>query len=105
MRIRRSVRRFFNALMWPAISIAITAYFGYHFLYGPRGYYAHQRVESALADHHRQLANVEDARRRLEHRITLLEPGSVDPDLVEELARTELMDGAPNQIAVPRDTH
>jgi hypothetical protein len=25
-----------------------------------------------------------------------------DPDLVEELARTQLMDGAPNQVALPR---
>ena len=25
-----------------------------------------------------------------------------DPDLIEELARTQLMDGAPNQVAVPR---
>jgi len=25
-----------------------------------------------------------------------------DPDLVEELARTQLMDGANNQVAVPR---
>ncbi|MBV9991181.1 MAG: hypothetical protein JOZ72_07790 [Alphaproteobacteria bacterium] len=39
---------------------------------------------------------------RLEHRIALMRPGAVDPDLVEELARGELMDGAPNQIAVPR---
>ena len=28
-----------------------------------------------------------------------------DPDLVEELARTRLMDGAPNQVAIPRNGH
>jgi cell division protein FtsB len=38
---------------------------------------------------------------RLEHRISLLKSG--DPDLIEELARTKLMDGAPGQVAVPRD--
>ena len=40
-------------------------------------------------------------RARLEHRIALMDKNA-DPDLVEELARTQLMDGAPNQVAVPR---
>jgi hypothetical protein len=35
-----------------------------------------------------------------------MEDGHADPDLVEELARGRLMDGAPNQVAVPRSaTH
>ena len=44
-------------------------------------------------------------RARLEHRIALMEKDGADPDLVEELARTQLMDGAPNQVAVPRAGH
>ncbi len=31
-----------------------------------------------------------------------MKPGQVDPDLVEELARAELMDGQPGEVAVPR---
>jgi hypothetical protein len=34
-----------------------------------------------------------------------MEPGHADPDMVEELARGQLMDGAPNQVAVPRTAH
>ena len=34
-----------------------------------------------------------------------MEDGHADPDLVEELARGQLMDGAPNQVAVPRSAH
>jgi len=34
-----------------------------------------------------------------------MEGASADPDLVEELARGQLMDGAPNQVAVPRTAH
>ena len=44
-------------------------------------------------------------RDRLAHRIQLMEDGHADPDLVEELARSQLMDGAPNQVAVPRTAH
>ena len=105
MRIRRSVRSFFRALVFPAIAIAVTAYFGYNFIYGARGYHAFNDVQATLALHREQLALAQDARKRLQHRISLMQDGSVDPDLVEELARTQLMDGAPGQVAVPRDAH
>ena len=52
-----------------------------------------------------QLGQLQAARQRLEHRIDLMRPGQVDPDLVEELARGQLMEGAPGQIAVPRAAH
>jgi cell division protein FtsB len=105
MRIGRSVRSFFTGMIFPAIAVAVTAYFGYHFIYGPRGYHAYNDVEATLALHRTQLAVAQDARKRLEHRITLMQDGSVDPDLVEELARTQLMDGASGQVAIPRDVH
>ena len=34
-----------------------------------------------------------------------MEKNGADPDLVEELARTELMTAAPNQVAVSRTGH
>jgi cell division protein FtsB len=105
MRIKRSVRSFFGGLVFPAIAISVVAYFGYNFIYGPRGYHAYNDVKATLALHRTQLAAAQDERKRLERRITLMQDGSVDPDLVEELARTQLMDGAPGQVAVPRDTH
>ena len=105
MRIRRSVRQFFGALAFPAIAAAVTAYFGYNLLYGQRGYMAFADAQTKLALHREQLRAAEDTRHGLEHRMRLLEPGHVDPDLVEELARIQLMDGAPGQVAVPRDSH
>jgi hypothetical protein len=76
MRIKRSVTRFFAVLVVPAVSLAVVTYFGAYAIWGNRG--------------------------RLEHRIVLMEKDGADPDLVEELARTQLMDGGPNQVAVPR---
>jgi cell division protein FtsB len=52
-----------------------------------------------------KLAQVVSQRDHLAHRIQLMEGGHADPDLVEELARGQLMDGAPNQVAVPRTAH
>jgi cell division protein FtsB len=105
MRIRRSIRNFFGALVMPAISGAAILYFGYHLVLGPRGLRALEDVQATLGVHQEQLSQATDARQRLQHRISLLEPGSVDPDLVEELARGQLMDGAPGQVVVPRDAH
>jgi cell division protein FtsB len=103
MRIRRSVKSFFGATVLPAIAIAVVAYFGYYALNGPRGYLALQQVDGQLSAEQTRLAALQTENGRLKHRIDLLQPGHVDPDLVEELARGQLLSSAPNQIAVPRE--
>ncbi|MBU6298506.1 MAG: septum formation initiator family protein [Alphaproteobacteria bacterium] len=89
----------------PAITVVVVAYFGYYAVCGERGYVALQSVETRLADSQGQLNQIDDQNRRLDHRIALLNSSTPDPDLVEELARTQLMDGAPGQVAVPRKRH
>ncbi len=103
MRIRRSVTRFFSALVFPALSAVVIGYFGYFGIWGERGILALQDTQARLEIHREQLAQIKDDRVRLQHRIQLMDSGSADADLVEELARGQLMDGAPNQVAVPRN--
>jgi cell division protein FtsB len=103
MRIRRSVKSFFGATVVPATAIAVAAYFVYYALNGPRGYIALQRVDGQLLADQTRLVALQSDNARLKHRIDLLQPGHVDPDLVEELARGQLLSSAPNQIAVPRE--
>jgi len=105
MRIRRSVTRFFSASILPAICAAIVAYFGYYAIWGERGALALANTRAALGVQQEKLAQARDARVRLQHRIALLQPGSVDPDLVEELSRGELMNSAPDQVAIPRNAN
>jgi cell division protein FtsB len=105
MRIRRSVTRFFTAMVVPSITAAVVCYFGYYAIWGQRGVLALEDTQAQLGVRQQELVQVKDARFRLQHRISLLEPGSVDPDLVEELARGQLMDAAPGQVAVPRNNH
>jgi cell division protein FtsB len=100
MRIKRSVTRFFTALVLPAITLAVVGYFGAYAIWGNRGILALEDTQAQLGVRQQQLAEVQADRQRLEHRITLMNRN--DPDLVEELARTQLMDGANNQVAVPR---
>ena len=105
MRIRRSVTRVFGISVLPAIAIAIVAYFGYYAIWGERGMLALTDVDARLGVQREDLAQLQSDRQRLEHRIDLMRPGKVDNDLVEELARAQLMEGAPGQIAVPRAAH
>ena len=102
MRIKRSVTRFFGALILPALTVAVVSYFGSYAVWGERGLLALNKVQARLDAREAQLAQVAGDRARLAHRIALMEDGHADPDLVEELARSQLMDGAPNQVAVPR---
>lgn len=94
--------RVFAAMMLPAACGAVTAYFGYYAIWGERGVLALEDAQADLSVRQEQLAQVHDQRERLQHRISLMKPGQVDPDLLEELARGELMDGAPGEVAVPR---
>jgi cell division protein FtsB len=104
MRIRRSVTRFVGMLVVPAISLAVVSYFGAYAIWGNRGILALEDIQAQLGIQQQQLSQIQDSRSRLEHRITLMEKDP-DPDMVEELARGQLMDGAPNQVAVPRAGH
>jgi cell division protein FtsB len=100
MRIKRSVSRFFAVLVFPAIALAVIGYFGAYAIWGNRGVLALEDTQAQLGIRQQQLAELQAGRQRLEHRIALMEKN--DPDLVEELARTRMMDGAPNQVALPR---
>lgn len=101
MRIRRSLTRFFGALVMPAICAAAIAYFGYYLVWGTRGLLALTDTQARLAVAQQQLADVERDNDRLKHRIQLL--GSEDPDIIEEIARDQLLGTTPGQVAVPRD--
>jgi cell division protein FtsB len=99
------VTRFFGALVIPAICAAAVAYFGYYAIWGARGVLALADVQARLAVQQEQLATLKDDRAHLEHRIALLRDGSEDPDLIEEIARGQLLGTTPGQIAVPREKH
>jgi cell division protein FtsB len=105
MRIRYSVTRFFGALIIPALSAAAIAYFGYYTISGSRGLLALTDTQARLSVAHAQLSSLTDDRHRLQHRIDLLQPGHVDPDLVEEISRAQLLGSTPGQVAVPRQKH
>ena len=105
MRIKRSVTRFCTTLIVPALTLAVVSYFGTYAIWGHRGILVLEDTQAQLGIQQQQLAELQGSRARLEHRIALMEKDGGDADLVEELARTQLMDGGPNQVALPRAGH
>lgn len=101
MYLKHNLSRFFGQAFLPALGSALAAYFGYHAVWGEGGYFVLRHTQADLAQEQAKLAQMDGERARLEHRIELLKAN--DHDMIEELARSELMNGAPGQVAVPRD--
>ena len=72
------------------VSIGLAIYFGYHAVNGSRGLLASKEKSDELATAERKLATLQNDRTRLERRVQRLRPESLDPDLIDELARETL---------------
>jgi cell division protein FtsB len=84
--LRRLERR--HCLVLLAYGIAV--YFGYHALSGSRGLLAWQELTRQLDAAQQELAQLRAERRELEHRVSRLRSDSLDPDLIDEVARRNL---------------
>ncbi|HJN23727.1 MAG TPA: septum formation initiator family protein [Rhodospirillales bacterium] len=96
----RSRARF---VIGPILGFCAIGYFVYHAFHGDRGFFAwrllHQQVEEA-----RQVYAATHARREvLTHRVKLLSPASLDPDMLEERARDMLNYGFPDDVVILDD--
>ena len=103
MRIKRSLTRFFGNLVIPAVSAAAISYFGYYAIWGTRGLMALTDVKARLSVQEDRLSSLSDQKARLEKRIRLLRSGSEDPDLLEEVARGQMVGSTAGQVVVRRN--
>lgn len=97
---RHRKRSFLRRLVFPLVAIGVLAYFGYHAFDGNFGIWAHERLvaetERLTAERDRLVAE----REALERRVASVKPGSVDPDVVDMLARQALGAMRPDEIVV-----
>ena len=80
-------------------------YFGYHAIQGENGILAvmslEQRIEQAEAD----LAKVIAEEQRLQNHVMLLNPPSIDRDMLDEQARRMLNLAHPDELVIMRSNH
>jgi len=86
-----------------AAMCALTAYFAYHAFAGDQGLGHWSDMQSTLADKRQELSEVRSANDQLRADIARLTPGTVDPDLIEELARDDLGYIYPDEIVLITD--
>ena len=87
----------------PALGLLIIVNFLGYAVVGDNGVlswgdYRRQKSERAV-----QLAELQAERARLAHRARLLDPRNADPDLAEELVRTEFGYVRPDEVIIPLD--
>jgi len=86
--------------MGPLIGLGAVGYFAYHTVEGDRGVLAWMHLRNDIVDAELQLAKVTSERQQLEHRVLLLRPDHLDPDMLEERARAMLNMGRADEVEV-----
>jgi cell division protein FtsB len=87
-------------LILPAVAAVYLAYFGFWAFHGHYGVWAKARLEGEAQALQSELAGLVAERAALEHRVGLLRPESIDPDLLDEQARQALNLLRPNEIVL-----
>jgi cell division protein FtsB len=87
-------------LWMPLLTAAFLGYFGFHTFNGSYGKWALDRMNVQAAALESQLADLKREREELAKRVSFLRPESLDADLVDVEARTQLNVIRPDEIVV-----
>ena len=82
------------------VCMALLGYFAWHAWKGQRGYPYRDKLAAEEAALETKYQTIEAQRLALEHRVSLLRPDSIDPDMLDELARGELEMASPSEVVV-----
>jgi len=85
----------------PALAVLIIANFLGYAIVGSNGILRWGDYRRAKAERNVELAQLEEEKRRLDHRSRLLDPRRADPDLAEEMVRSELGLVRPDEVIIP----
>jgi len=84
----------------PLVAAIAIAYFAYHAMHGRYGFINWLALQDRVETLKDELKDVKGDRERLERRVALLRPESLDPDLLDERARAALGYAGPNEIII-----
>jgi cell division protein FtsB len=92
------MRRFDFAVT--CVCCALLGYFAWHAWKGPRGFPYQDGLKQDMASLQDKFDTLQQQRVRFEHKVALLRPESIDPDMLEELARGNLELARPSDVVV-----
>lgn len=89
-------------LVITGVSAALLGYFAWHGFEGPRGFPYRDRLITDASRLDGELAAIQQQRETLESKVSQLRPQSVDPELLDEMARATLGMSRPGELVVLR---
>tara|TARA_Y100000588_G_C13981824_1_gene807556 strand:+ start:454 stop:762 length:309 start_codon:yes stop_codon:yes gene_type:complete len=93
--------RYHLAKLWfPYLILFLLGYFLYYFFYGQFGYFALKRLKTELVTTQAQYESLKKQHDLLAHKVALLQPRSLDLDLLEERVRFMLNYGNTKDVII-----
>jgi len=100
MATRQRKKSVWTRFVMPVITIAFLTYFGYHSFVGDYGVLGRIRFERQAVQLQAELTDLRQRRKKLERKVVLLRPQSLDPDMIDERARVNLNLVHRNEITI-----
>ncbi|MCR9219965.1 MAG: septum formation initiator family protein [Alphaproteobacteria bacterium] len=100
MAVLHELRRRSRQIVLPVLGACVIGYFAYHTVQGDRGLLAFMRISGEVDRARALLAAVTAERETLERKVQLLQPDSLDLDMLEERARAVLNRVRDDEIVV-----
>ncbi len=93
-------KRKFGRLVIPAITVAFVSYFGYHSVHGDLGLVATEKFERMRLERDAELSKLVKKREALERQVQLMSDGSLEKDMLDEIARYQLNVSRDDEIVI-----
>ena len=92
-------------IVGPIFGICAIGYFAFHAIRGERGLIALRQLSHRVELARPEYSKIKSQRMELEHRVSLLHPDSLDPDMLDERARIMLNYGLEDDIVIIPDVN
>jgi cell division protein FtsB len=87
-------------IIGPVLGVLAVGYFAFHAIRGERGIIALRQLSLQVELAQLECSKLKSQRKELEHRVSLLHPDSLDPDMLDERARVMLNYGHKDDIVI-----
>lgn len=100
MTFSHSLRRRIRRVSVSFLGVSATFYFVFHVFHGDRGLISWAQLRQQVVEVEATAKAMAAERQYLEHRVRLLHPESLDPDMLDERARLMLNFGHPDELVI-----
>lgn len=100
MRSHHSLISLLKRAAMPALVLSAAYYLGYNLVQGERGLLAWTDINQELETNQAELNRLQQERKNLDKKVTLLRPDNLDPDMLDERSRAVLGLADENEIVI-----